>query len=175
MPELSIEEPDQDKLVLIGDGSIMSDEIADMVGRIPLFSELDRQDIRDLATYLLLYKAKKGAVILREGEPGDYMLLVIHGTVDIYKSDRVQKQKRINTVTPGMTIGEMAMVDGEPRFATCVATEPATLAALSREGLVRIIDEKPRLGAKILVQLLAMMNQRLRHTSGILVDYLKVS
>ena len=103
------------------------------------------------------------------------MLLVIHGNVDVYKSDKVHKQKRIDTVSPGMTVGEMAMVDGEPRFATCVATDPVTLACLSREGLVRIIDEKPRLGSKILVQLLAMMNQRLRQTGSILVDYLKVS
>lgn len=175
MSQTGAEQQDPDSLALIGDGTAMSREIADMVSRTPLFADLDKQDVLDLAGYLLLYRAKKGAVILREGEPGDYMLLVIHGSVDVYKSDKIHKQKRINTVLPGMAFGEMAMVDGEPRFATCVATEPVTLACLSREGLVRIIDEKPRLGSKILVQLLAMMNQRLRQASGILVDYLKVS
>lgn len=175
MPETGPEHAAQDSLVLIGDGTMMADEIADMVSRTPLFADLDKQDIHDLASYLLLYRAKKGAIILREGDLGDYMLLVIHGNVNVYKSDKVHKQKRIDTVSSGMTVGEMAMVDGEPRFATCVANDPVTLACLSREGLVRIIDEKPRLGSKILVQLLAMMNQRLRQTGGILVDYLKVS
>ena len=57
------------------------------------------------------------------------------------------------------------MIDGEPRFATCVAAEPCVIAVLSRENLARIILEQPILGAKILMELVLMLSQRLRQTS----------
>jgi hypothetical protein len=46
---------------------------------------------------------------------------------------------------------------------------------LTRDALVQIIDNEPKMGAKILVQLLAMMSKHLRETGGKLVGYLKVN
>jgi CRP-like cAMP-binding protein len=57
------------------------------------------------------------------------------------------------------------MIDGEARFATCVATEAALIAVLDRENLARIIVEQPMLGAKILMELVLILSQRLRSTS----------
>ena len=78
--------------------------------------------------------------------------------------------KLIATVDAGKTLGEMSMIDGEPRFATCVAAEPCVIAVLSRENLARIILEQPILGAKILMELVLMLSQRLRQTSVKLVS-----
>ena len=66
----------------------------------------------------------------------------------------------------------MSMIDGEPRFATCVAAEPSKLAVLTRESLARIILEQPVLGAKTLMELVLMLSQRLRQTSARLVSYM---
>jgi CRP-like cAMP-binding protein len=65
----------------------------------------------------------------------------------------------------------MSMIDGEPRFATCVAVEPSLIAVLSRDALAIIILEQPMLGAKILMQLSVMLSQRLRQTSLRLVEF----
>jgi CRP/FNR family cyclic AMP-dependent transcriptional regulator len=73
--------------------------------------------------------------------------------------------KLIASVNAGKTLGEMSMIDGEPRFATCVAAETCVIAVLSRENLARIILEQPILGAKILMELVLMLSQRLRQTS----------
>ena len=70
------------------------------------------------------------------------------------------------------TLGEMSMIDGEPRFATCVAAERCMIAVLTRESLARIILEQPILGAKILMELVLMLSQRLRQTSSKLVGYM---
>ena len=64
------------------------------------------------------------------------------------------------------------MIDGEPRFATCAAAEACVVAALSREDLARIILEQPVLGAKILMELVLMLSQRLRATSMRLLELL---
>ena len=75
-------------------------------------------------------------------------------------------------LSPGQTVGEMSMIDGEPRFASCTAAEDSLFTVLSRESLARIILEQPVLGAKILMELVMMLSQRLRHTSARLMQYL---
>ena len=61
---------------------------------------------------------------------------------------------------------------GEPRFATCTAVGSVLIAVLDREALARIIVEQPLLGAKILMELVLMLTQRLRSTSQRLVGLL---
>ena len=78
----------------------------------------------------------------------------------------------MTSVTPGMTLGEMSMIDGEPRFATCIALKETTFAALTRDNMVKIILDRPSLGAKILIKLVTMLSQRLRHTSAMLLQYM---
>jgi CRP-like cAMP-binding protein len=98
------------------------------------------------------------------------MLMLVEGKVEVHKQDRWNKPQAIATVEAGKTLGEMSMIDGEPRFATCVAIEPTLVAVLDRENLARIIVEQPMLGAKILMQLVLMLSQRLRSTSGRLLE-----
>ena len=75
-------------------------------------------------------------------------------------------------VDAGKTLGEMSMIDGEARFATCIADQPTMIAVLDRENLARIIVEQPMLGAKILMEFVLMLSQRLRATSTRLVEVL---
>jgi CRP-like cAMP-binding protein len=65
-----------------------------------------------------------------------------------------------------MTLGEMSMIDGEPRFATCMASQPTTFAVLTRDNMAKIILDHPSLGSKILVKMVTMLSQRLRQTSA---------
>ncbi len=82
----------------------------------------------------------------------------------------VENSSPIAVVDAGKTLGEMSMIDGEARFATCASLEPTVLAVLDRENLARIIVEQPMLGAKILMQMILMLSQRLRTTSGRLLQ-----
>ncbi len=162
-------------LEFIGNGSVITDQIGDLISKTRLFGVLDRLDINLLASYMGLYRTKDKDIILSEGEDGDYMLLLVEGSVDILKQDTQHCMKLITTIQPGTIVGEMAVVDGEKRFATCITAEPSVFAVLTRDALVKIIDDEPKLGAKILVQLLAMMSEHLRETGGKLVGYLKVN
>jgi CRP-like cAMP-binding protein len=103
--------------------------------------------------------------IIREGEGGDFMMMVVEGKVNVNKRDRWNTPQPIAQVEAGRTLGEMSMIDGEPRFATCVALEHTLIAVLDRENLARIIVEQPLLGAKLLMELVLMLSQRLRATS----------
>ena len=156
----------------LGAGTAFTDEIFGLVGRSQFFAEFTREDISLLSGYMEIYRAQPGQTIIREGDIGDYMLMIIQGEVDIYKKNLLDEPQLLTSVTPGMTLGEMSMIDGEPRFATCIALKETTFAVLTRDVMVKVILEKPSLGAKILIKLVTLLSQRLRHTSTTLMRYM---
>jgi len=144
-----------------------------MIGHSRFFVDFSSDDMRMLGGFMQIFRAAPGNMIIREGDVDDYMLLIIHGKVDIVKTDKRGVTQAMTSVGPGMTLGEMSMIDGEPRFATCIAVEPTTFAVLSRDAMVRIILEQPSLGAKLLIKLVTLLSQRLRQTSSTLLHYME--
>ena len=154
----------------LGDATKFSPQIHALIPRCHLLENFSPAEVRLLAHFMNVYQAPAGVEIIREGEGGDFMLMVIEGRVEVVKRDRSNMPQVIAEVDAGKTLGEMSMIDGEARFATCVASEPTVLAVLDRENLARIIVEQPMLGAKILMQMVLMLSQRLRSTSGRLLQ-----
>ena len=156
----------------LGDATKFSPQIHALIPRCDLLENFSPAEVRLLAHFMDVYQAPAGAEIIHEGEGGDFMLMLIEGKVEVLKRDRWNTPQLIAVVEAGKTLGEMSMIDGEPRFATCVAAEQTVLAVLNRESLARIIVEQPMLGAKILMELVLMLSQRLRSTSGRLLQLL---
>lgn len=157
-----------------GSGTLVAGQILALVGHSQFFTDFDKEDITLMAGYMEVYRARAGDIIIREADSGDFMLLLIEGTVDIVKQDPRGVQQTLTQVVPGMIIGEMSMIDGEPRFATCIAAESVVFAVLTRHNMVRIIMQRPTLAAKILIKLVSMLSQRLRQTSNRLLQYRQV-
>ena len=156
-----------------GKGAAVANEIFGLVGKSLFFAEFSREDISVMAAYMDVYRATPGQTIIRENDAGDFMLLIIEGAVDIFKKGMRGEEQHMTNVEPGMTLGEMSMIDGEPRFATCIATEPTVFAVLHREDMAKIILDHPSLGSKILVKLVSMLSARLRQTSARLLQYME--
>lgn len=173
MPEILVTTPLPAAAEPLGDASGFVDRIYAMLDSIELFEDFERADIRVLAQFMQAYSVPSGTEIIREGDAGDYMLLIIEGEIDIFKKDHDNMRKRIAVVGPGKTLGEMSMIDGEPRFSTCIAATQVTFSMLTRDSLTHIIAEQPMLGAKILMELVVMLSQRLRQTSEKLVNLLE--
>ena len=159
-------------LEYLGDATQFSTQIHALIPRCILLENFSPAEVRLLAHFMDVYRAEPGIEVIREGEGGDFMLMLIEGKVEVQKRDRWNTPQLIAVVEAGRTLGEMSMIDGEPRFASCLATEPVLIAVLTRENLARIIVEQPMLGAKILMELVLMLSQRLRHTGGRLLQAL---
>jgi CRP-like cAMP-binding protein len=159
----------------VGKGTAITNEIYGLVGHSPFFAEFSREDIAILAAYMSVYRAQPGETIIRENDGGDFMLLIIEGAVDIFKRNMRGEQQHMTNVGPGMTLGEMSMIDGEPRFATCIATATTLFAVLNRDDMAKIILDYPSLGSKILVKLVSLLSARLRQTSSKLLQYMERS
>ena len=130
-------------------------------------------EIETLAQHLRTDRRRKGDVVCREGEADPSLFVIAKGSVAIVKQDAGEKERLLARLGPGQTIGEMALLDGQARSATVVAAEDLVLLVLTRTALERLVDEKPRLGAKLLWKLARLLSQRLRQTSGALADRLK--
>ncbi len=160
------------QLESLGDAMPFAGKLHGLITFSPLFENFNLAEIQLMSGFMRVYRATPGTEIIGEGESGDFMILLIEGRIEVFKQDRWNSPRLIALIVPGQSLGEMSMIDGEPRFASCVAGETCLLAVLSRESLARIILEQPILGAKILMELVLMLSQRLRHTSARLVGYM---
>jgi CRP/FNR family transcriptional regulator, cyclic AMP receptor protein len=156
----------------LGDATKFAAQIHALIPKCTLLENFAPAEIRLLAHFMQVYRAEPGVEIIREGDGGDFMLMLIEGQVEVHRRDRWNTQQLLAVVEAGRTLGEMSMIDGEARFATCIAVQPALIAVLDRENLARIIVEQPLLGAKILMELVLMLSQRLRATSERLLGLL---
>ena len=156
-------------LAFLGDASSFVDRILEIIEHIRLFEDFEREEIRKLAAGLRCYRAPAGAALIREGDSGDFMVFLLDGQCEIVKNDPTGLPQRIGLAGPGKILGEMSMIDGEPRFASCIALGDTLFAMIDRDDLSRIIADDPRFGIKILLELVLLLSQRLRATSSRLV------
>jgi CRP/FNR family cyclic AMP-dependent transcriptional regulator len=156
----------------LGDATAYAGQIHGLITFSPLFENFNLAEVGLLSQFMQVYRTPLGAEIIREGESGDFMVFLIEGSIEVFKQDRWNAPRLIALIQRGQSFGEMSMIDGEPRFATCVAADPCMMAVLSRDSLARIILEQPTLGSKILMELVLMLSQRLRRTSTRLLGYM---
>lgn len=157
---------------LVGEGASFKAEIRKMIADTRLFSDFDGTDIDTLSDYVQCYKVPSGTVVFKEGDAGSYMCLLISGQIEILKKDHTGSPKHLVMIAGGQTVGEMSIVDGEPRSATCIANQDSVALVLTKDHYERIIKERPLLAIHILARLAKLMSLRLRSSSGQLVEHL---
>ncbi len=135
-----------------------------------LFSSFDRLEIDAIVPYFSLIEVEKSGVVFREGDPGTFMCIVISGMVSISKSRYDGTAVEIATLHEGRPFGEMAVLDGERRSATCCAATQCTLLTLSKDGLDSMILHAPAIAAKVVRVIAVSLSKRLRLADGQLVD-----
>src|SRR5919205_1009317 len=138
-------------LEYLGDATKFAPQIQALIPKCTLLENFSLAEVRLLAHFMQVYRAENGVEVIREGDGGDFMLMLVEGKVEVRKRDRWNTPQLLATVEAGQTLGEMSMIDGEARFATCFAADTTLIAVLTRESLSRIIVEQPLLGAKILM------------------------
>ena len=156
----------------IGIGSSFEATLCNMLEDTALFHEFSYPEIETLAKFVHAYRAPKGTLLMKEGERDTYICIISKGRVDIIKETQEFEKKKLATIREGSAIGEMSMVDDFPHSASAKTATEAEIVLLTKANLLRICDEYPQLGNKILWRLAWQLSARLRQTSGVLIDYL---
>ena len=138
------------------------DEIQKVVEQLSLFDGFTLSDYTMLCEYMECFGARRNVTLLTEGTKGDFLIVVLTGEVEVIKETDQSKKKRVTRVGPGSFLGEMSLIDGQRRFASCITTKPTDFAVLTRQRLNDIIAEHPQLATKLLLVLLQLITTRLR-------------
>lgn len=154
------------QLEYLGDATPFVNQLHAMLPYSPLFENLSHDEVSEFAPFLQIYRAQAGHEVICEGDAGDFMLFVIEGRIEVFKKGFDHSPRLIAVVGAGKTLGEMSLIDGDPRSASCIADAATIMGVLTRENLARIILEQPILGAKILMELLVLLSRTLRETSA---------
>jgi len=128
--------------------------------------------------YMRPKRIKAGTVIIQEGEDekNDYMLLVLEGDVAVESQLRGSSEGMVvNIIGPGHLIGEMGVIDGSPRSATCTASTNIAAAVLSRTALMRLLKNEPLVGSRLLLAISKRLADRLRETTRKLNTFAQIN
>ena len=100
-----------------------------------------------------------GDTLMRQGEPGDAMYLVVSGRLRAYAQDADGAEQPLREMARGQVVGEMALYTGEPRSATVVAVRDSVLVRLDRAGFEQVLAGSARLSIAMTRQLVARLRQ----------------
>jgi CRP/FNR family cyclic AMP-dependent transcriptional regulator len=138
-----------------------------------LLEDMTPGEADTLGNMMPTVRARAGQTMIRQGDVGEWMLLLLEGTVDVVKSSESGESSRLAVVKEGASIGEMSMLDSAPRYASCIAIDDVRAGVLTRPVITYLIQNHPAIGAKLLVKLTQLLAQRLRNTSNRLVKVLQ--
>jgi CRP/FNR family transcriptional regulator len=98
-------------------------ECVELMAHIPLFSELSRRELRKLAAAAIQRTYPAGTVIVRQGEPGVGLYVLIRGRARVQQQSADGSPHQLRLLGGGEIFGELALLDNAPRSATVVAEE----------------------------------------------------
>jgi len=156
--------------------------LAEFLSEVPLFRGLTREQLERVLETMEERNFEPGEVIIREGEPGDVLYVLVEGKVEVSKTlllrvtryDYDEREKTLSHMEAKdrAFFGEMALFGEEPRSATVTALTPCKLLALDRRAFERLGDEDPEMGYKILRNIAGVLCERLRKANQ---DVLKLT
>ena len=108
----------------------------------PIFEEFDKETIAEIAAIATYRKWSPGTVIFQRGDEGNYMIAIFNGRVKLSLITPQGKELAIRHMEPGTILGEMAILDGEPRSADATAVTATEGYVLAKRDLLPIITER---------------------------------
>ena len=120
---------------------------------VPLFSEMDDQEVADIREIMEEVKFKPGQVIIREGEPGDLFYVVTEGRAQVLIRDADGNELGLSEVGPGGFFGELSMLTNLPRSARVRALDDVTTLVLERDDFFEFLRTHAHAAIDVMVEL----------------------
>jgi len=120
---------------------------------IPLFSEMDEQEVLGIRAIMEEIKFKPGQVIIREGESGDLFYIITEGNAQVLIRDAGGDEIVLSEVGPGGFFGELSMLTNEPRSARVRALDHVTTLALERDEFFDFLRKHSNAAIGVLIEL----------------------
>lgn len=156
----------------------MADLAAEMLNAPGALFQLSPEQARAVVSYMQPHRVAEGTTFIREGDRSDtdFMMLVLDGEVTV-ESIVVSRTAPItvSVLGPGSLIGEMGLVDGEPRSASCTAATDLRCAILTREAMTQLLEEDPHTAARLILAISHRIAERMREGAEKLKLYVQLT
>lgn len=130
-----------------------------------LFQNCAEADLALLETELTRRRYGPGQSLIVAGERADEMLVLLQGNVAVQIRDEAGHPRRVDVLTAGMTVGEMAFLDGAPRSADVVALDEVGCLVVARDWFLALAGTRPLLKIALQQALLHELSARLRQAN----------
>jgi len=124
------------------------------------FSHFDQYELKKIEKELEVFNLPAGETLLRQGDPGDSLYVLINGRLKVFVNFPDGSQKAVGEVVRGESDGEMAILTEEKRSATVKAIRDSQLVKLSKDSFFRLAETNP----KIITTITKLIVKRLRKT-----------
>jgi CRP-like cAMP-binding protein len=139
----------------------MAPKHLDHLAEIPLFAAFSKKDLARIAKASNEVHVKEGHVLVDQGDAGRDAYVIVNGTATVKRNGR-----KVGTLKPGDSIGELALLDHGPRTATVTADGDLTAIVLTAREFAGVLDEVPSLARKLLAQLASRVRELDRQIYG---------
>lgn len=126
-----------------------------------IFATVEGEDLAPLAMAAEEVRFAEGEALFREAEPGDSLHVLVNGDVSV----EAEGAGRVAVRHPGTVIGEMSVLSGRPRSATCVAISELLTLRLRRDDFLEMLAERPALALAVIQVLTQRLDEAIQRPS----------
>ena len=134
----------------------------DVLAATPLFGSLARGELDTLAELVTERRAARDEMVVRRGDPGNSLMVVVTGRLRAGTASADGREVIMGLIEPGAVLGEIALLDGQPRSLDVVAMQDSLLLVLERAGFLPFLRARPDL----MLRLMGVLCERLRRASS---------
>jgi CRP/FNR family transcriptional regulator, cyclic AMP receptor protein len=135
-----------------------------LLGSIPLFAGLSPEQLSKVQALAKVRTYAAREVVVAQGEPARALFAIVRGRLKVVSSGPDGRDTVLGIMAEQEVFGEVALLDGGVRSATCTAIEPCELLEVDREQFMELLEQSPGIAVKLL-QVLAVRLRRLSQRS----------
>ena len=141
---------------------------AALISAIPLFENLNTRIINSLADKVSEHSFVSGELLVGQGQQGDRAYIIVSGSVKVYRISEEGEEIHLAMLGPNEIVGELALIDSEPRSAYAQAIQPTHTLILTQKDFSRILSAHPQMA----INLLKTLSRRIRALNEQMEDIL---
>lgn len=115
------------------------------IEKLPLFRDCSHKELAAVADVLVEEEIEPGAVLTREGQDGGTAYIIVEGHAEV-----VREGHTLASVGPGEIVGELSLLDQQPRIATVQAVTALRMLAFSHDDFAKLMATVPELSQALL-------------------------
>ena len=140
----------------------MNRDVSSLLAKVDLFSELDHEEMAQVAGVVQLRSLAKDTTVFHEGDPADAVYIVASGKVKIVVTSTDGRDFILTVLGAGQVFGEMALLESAPRSAAVITASQVELLTIHRKDFHQLLSTTPSISRK----LLAILSKRLRRANS---------